>query len=98
MKATEVNAVLERNNKSMKENGIRHRFILELVIDENDKIVHKRGTVLKDGSYHLRIKGLNGEIVMHQETTSLSNARKIAAKLLSKAGLIAKYKETILSK
>lgn len=42
---------------------------------------------------HLRLKGTNGEPIMHQECTSLRHARYMAARLIS-GGLDARYRET----
>jgi hypothetical protein len=94
MKTAVVNEVLETHNGRMKEYGIRYKYILELVIQVTDlskKIGHK---VSYQGGYYLRLKGRNGEIIMHQEMTSYVNARRVAAKLLDEGELLAKYKET----
>ena len=94
MKISDVSSVLEHHNNMLKEQGVRYLYILELVVTITDL---KRGTGHKasyHGGYHLRLKGKNGEIIMSQECTSYVNARKVAAKLLSKGGLLAKYKET----
>jgi len=94
MKTTEVNAVLDGQNDKLKALGIRHEYILELVVQVTDLTKKTGHKASYQGGYHLRLKGRNGEIVMHQEVTSYVNARKAAAKLLSKGNLAAKYKET----
>lgn len=47
--------------------------------------------------FHLRLKGKNGEIVMHQEQTSYQNARYMAARLISAGMLRCRYKESIIN-
>lgn len=41
---------------------------------------------------HLRLKGLNGSIIMHQEVTTIRHARYMAARILD-GGLRARYKQ-----
>ena len=56
-------------------------FIMELKQDKHSN------------NFHVRLKGLNGEIMMHQETTTKQNAEHTAARIIN-GGLNAKYKDT----
>lgn len=57
----------------------KHEFILEMVAS-------------RAGRVHLRLKGRNGEIVMHQEDVFRDNAIRVAARIVS-AGLNIKFKD-----
>lgn len=98
MKNAEMESVLKSHNDQMKKAGLRYHYILELVVTVTNLKQRTGYKASYHGCYHLRLKGRNGEIIMAQECTSYVNAQKVAAKLLYKGGLLAKYKEVKINK